>query len=59
MNKAQQLYIAVNELMAKLGCDGEVNAHQKEATDVMNALWGIDRGCPDYNINPDVLNEPA
>lgn len=45
--KLVKLYHAVNELMCKLGADGEVNAHQDEACTVMSALADIDGGAYD------------
>lgn len=46
-NKLVKLYHVVNELMARLGADGEVNAHQDEACNVMSALIEIDGGIYD------------
>ena len=42
--KIKTLYVAVNELMSKLGADGEIHAQTKEAGDVMDALYEIDGG---------------
>lgn len=51
MNKYKQLYIAANELMAKIGRDGEINAHQDEVGAVMNALFDIDGGAYDPTLD--------
>jgi len=39
-----ELYHAVNKMMLRLGADGEINATQEEAENVMTALHGIDGG---------------
>jgi hypothetical protein len=39
-----ELYHAVNKMMLRLGVDGEINAQQAEAENVMTALHGIDGG---------------
>lgn len=42
------LYYAVNEMMAHLGCHGEIDTRHKAVRDVMVELARIDRDCPDY-----------
>jgi len=39
-----ELYHAVNKMMMVLGADGEINAQQDEAANVMTALHNIDGG---------------
>ncbi len=41
-----RLYLAVNELMAKLGAEGEINAQEDVAENVMAALHEVDNGAP-------------
>jgi len=40
----KKLYIAVNEMMAQLGADGDINARSSEAEKVMDVLHEIDGG---------------
>ncbi len=40
------LYLAVNELMAELGAEGQVNAQCETASKVMDALHEVDNGAP-------------
>ena len=42
--KFKPLYIAINEMMAILGADGEVNTKQMAVINVMDALAEIDGG---------------
>jgi len=42
--KYENLYIAINELFLKLGAEGSVSTRDKEADNVMDALYEIDGG---------------
>jgi len=44
------MYVAANELMAKLGADGEINAQQDESGNLMDALFDIDDGAYDQEL---------
>ena len=44
------LYCTVNEMMMRLGADGEINAQQTEAENVMSALAEIDGGVYDSSL---------
>ena len=44
------LYHTVNIMMMRLGADGEVNAQQVEAENVMTSLAEIDGGTYDSNL---------
>ena len=46
----KNLYRTINELMMRLGADGEINAQQTEAENVMAALAEIDGGVYDSNL---------
>ena len=46
----KNLYRTVNEMMMRLGADGEINAQQTEAENVMSALAEIDGGAYDSNL---------
>ena len=46
----KNLYSTVNEMMMRLGADGEVNAQQTEAENVMSALAEIDGGVYDSDL---------
>ena len=45
-----KLYHAVNKMMYTLGADGEINAQQSEAEEVMDALYDIDGGSYDAKL---------
>ena len=40
----EQLYDAVNEMLARLGCDGFISTRASQVNAVMNALFNIDGG---------------
>ena len=44
------LYVAANELMARMGADGEANTQQKESGDLMGALFELDDGAYDPEL---------
>ena len=46
----KNLYRTVNEMMMRLGADGEINARQTEAENVMSALAEVDGGVYDSNL---------
>ena len=59
MNKAQQLYIAINEMMLKIGIDGEISTRDREADAVMSALYELDGGIYNEKIDKNIFSESA
>ena len=57
MTKYKQLYIAVNEMMVRLGIDGEISTREPETDAVMNALFEIDGGT--YNPEIELTDNPV
>lgn len=50
MTKFQCLYIAINEMLSALGAEGEIDSDHPKVSAVMNALYDIDEGF----YNPDI-----
>lgn len=51
-DKYKKLYTLVNNLMAKVGCDGEIeiNAESEIVCNMMDALFDIDGGLSDNDL---------
>lgn len=46
-DKLKQLYIAVNEMMAVIGAEGEIDSRHNYVDNVMDALHDLDDGVYD------------
>ena len=49
LEAVKPLYIAINEMMAVLGAEGEINTRHEKTEAVMNALYELDDGVYDVD----------